>query len=35
MTTVLIDDIALLVTHDEERPEVGEGALRAERRYAH
>jgi len=30
MTTVLIDDIALLVTHDEERPEVREAALLVE-----
>jgi imidazolonepropionase len=30
MTTVLIDDIALLVTHDEERPEVRAAALLVE-----
>ena len=30
MTTVLIDDIGLLVTHDEERPEVREAALLVE-----
>ena len=30
MTTVLIDDIGLLVTHDHERPEVREAALLVE-----